>query len=165
MFTTGNPLQPADVYTCSCPSYSKSLIAIPQATQNYGERRVNRQKRYPLPTALSSNRFENLGIDSASGKITSWESEVDRQGFKLCKHTIAARFVDNVKVLEPSQYPTVEARVQFEKKLEKDLEDLDQNFRLSFQRSGISLAEIVFSLAQGLNLDDVETAYVMLNSN
>ena len=165
VFTTGNPLQPADVYTCSCPSYSKSITAIPQQTQNYGERRVNRQRRYPLPTALSSNRFENLGIDSASGKITSWESEVDRQGFKLCKHTIAARFVDNVKVLEPSQYPTVEARVQFEKKLEKDLEDLDQNFRLSFQRSGISLAEIVFSLAQGLNLDDVETAYVMLNSN
>ena len=165
VFTTGQTLKPADVYTCSCPSFSKAIITAPQATQDYNERKANRQLRYPLPTALSSNRFENIGIDSAAGKIASWETQIDREAFKLCKHTIAARFIDNVKVLEPNGYPTVEARLQFEQKLNKDLENLDRDFRLSFQRSGISLAEIVFSLAQGLNLDDIETAYVVLNSN
>jgi hypothetical protein len=165
VFTSGNNLKPADVYTCSCPSYAKSIITAPQATQDYNQRKANRQLRYPLPTALSSNRFEGIGTDAAAGKISSWETQADREGFKLCKHTIAARFIDNIKVLEPNEYPTVEARVQFEQKLEKDMNNLDRDFRLSFQRSGISLAEIVFSIAQGLNLDDIETAYVMLNSN
>ena len=34
-----------------------------------------------------------------------------------------------------------------------------------YKRGGITALEVVFALAQGLNLDDVETAYVVLNSN
>ena len=165
VFTSGEPLRPADVYTCDCANYSKSIVAMPEARNDYQTRKTNRQKRYPLPTALSSNRFENLGLDSVSGKITSWESAADRESFKICKHTIAARFVDNVKVIEPSEYPTVEARIVFEDKLQSDMEKLDKYFRLSFQRGELSVAEIVFALSQGLNLDDIETAYVMLNNN
>jgi len=43
--------------------------------------------------------------------------------------------------------------------------EYDDRFKQSFERAGLSLTEIVFALAQGLNLDNVETAYVVLNSN
>jgi hypothetical protein len=36
---------------------------------------------------------------------------------------------------------------------------------MSYKRGGITTLEVIFALAQGLNLDDVEIAYVMLNSN
>tara|TARA_B100000073_G_scaffold248875_1_gene209121 strand:- start:591 stop:818 length:228 start_codon:yes stop_codon:yes gene_type:complete len=74
-------------------------------------------------------------------------------------------FYDKVQMIEPSQYPTTVERVLFENKLEKELEELDAAWKYSSKRGGISLTEIVFSLAQGLNLDDVETGYVVLNSN
>ena len=38
-------------------------------------------------------------------------------------------------------------------------------FGLSYKRGGITTLEVIFALAQGLNLDEVETAYVLLNSN
>ena len=165
VFTSGNPLEPAEVYTCDCPSYSKTIIAMPQATQNNDERRVNRQNRYPLPTVLSANRFENLGIDKVSGKAASWETAANKTEYRMCKHTVAGMFVDGVQLIEPSEYPTELERDAFEDKLQKEISELDEAWRLSAERSGISLTEIVFSLSQGLNLDDVETGYVVLNSN
>ena len=158
-------LIPAEVYSCDCASYSKSLIAMPQATQSKGQRKINRQSRYPLPTVMSGDRYENLGINNVAGKAISWAKASDKTSYRFCKHTVAAMYVDGVKLLEPSQYPTQVERQIFEEKLEKELAALDDAWKLSFERGGISLSEIVFALAQGLNLDDVETGYVVLNSN
>ena len=165
VFTSGDVLKPADIYTCDCPSYSKTILAMPQAEQNDGERKANRQARYPLPTALSANRFQNLGIDKVAGKATTWARPSDNNSYRFCKHTVTGMFYDKVQMIEPSQYPTTVERVLFENKLEKELEELDAAWKYSSKRGGISLTEIVFSLAQGLNLDDVETGYVVLNSN
>ena len=165
VFTSGNPLQPAEVYSCDCPSYSKAIIAMPQSTQNDETRKTNRQSQYPLPTALGGNRFENLGIDKAAGKVSGWGKTADKNMFKLCKHTVTGMFADGVQLIEPSQYPTELERDLFEEKLKAEIEKLGDAWRYSAERGGISLTEIVFSLAQGLNLDDVETGYVVLNSN
>lgn len=165
VFTSSNPIKPAEVFTCDCPSYSKTIIAMPQSTEHNDERKQNRQNRYPLPTALSGNRFENLGIDKVAGKAASWAKEDDKTSFRMCKHTVTGMFVDGIQLIEPSQYPTELERDIFEDKLNKELEQVDDAFRLSAERGGISLTEIIFSLAQGLNLDDVETGYVVLNSN
>ena len=80
-------------------------------------------------------------------------------------HSVAAMFIEKVKIKEPSTYPTVEAREQFEEKLAKDMEEVGQEFVSSYKRGGLTTLEVIFALAQGLNLDDVETAFVMLNSN
>ena len=165
VFTSGNPLRPAEMYSCDCPSYSRAILAMPQSTQNNETRKTNRQNQYPLPTVLSGNRFENLGIDKVAGKAAGWKKAADANEYHLCKHTVTGMFVDGVQLIEPSQYPTEYERKAFEEKLEKEMEKLGDAWRLSAERGGISLTEIVFSLAQGLNLDDVETGYVVLNSN
>ena len=74
-------------------------------------------------------------------------------------------FIDKLKVKEPNSYPTLEARESFEEKLIKDIEEVAAEFAYSYQRGGVTTLEVIFALAQGLNLDEVETAYVMLNSN
>ena len=74
-------------------------------------------------------------------------------------------FIEHLKVKEPNAYPTVEARIAFEEKLKKEVEEVAEEFGVSYKRGGITALEIIFALAQGLNLDEVETAYVMLNSN
>ena len=137
---------------------------MPQASQDEGLRKNNRQRRYPLPTAVGQSRFEGAGTDQAAGRIVSWESAEDRLGFKMCKHSIATMFIDGITVQEPNQYPTVEARIQFEEKLQDEIFNNVEAFPTSYKRQGLSLTEIVFALAQGLNLDNVETAYVVLNS-
>ena len=164
-FVNGSLIEPDTVYACSCPNFSKSILTTPQSTQNKQQRKVNRQRRYPLPTVLSQDRFDGAGTQAASGKITSWMTRADRLGVQLCKHTIAAMFEDGIRVIEPSQYPTVDAREQFEDKMIKRFDEYDRDFRLSFERSGISLTEIIFALAQGLNLDNTEIAYVVLDNN
>ena len=165
VFTTGNSLRPATVYTCSCPNHSHSILRAPQSTQEEGKRKTNRQSRYPLPTVLGKSSFLSVGLDQAAGLIESWESREHRMGFKMCKHSIAAMFIDKLKVKEPNTYPTLEARQSFEEKLKKEVAEVAQEFRMSYRRGGITTLEIIFALAQGLNLDEVETAYVMLNSN
>ena len=164
VFTSGQTLQPATMYTCSCPNYSRSLLRAPQETQDAGTRKINRQRRYPLPSVLSQGDFEALGANTASGTAATWETRQDKMSFKMCKHTIAAMFIERIKVQEPSEYPTIEARVQFEEKLRKEIEERGYRFKQSYRRGGITALEVVFALAQGLNLDDIETAYVMLNS-
>ena len=165
VFTTGNSLRPATVYTCSCPNHSHAILRTPQATQDDGTRKVNRQRRYPLPTVLGKSDFESIGTNKAAGLMESWESREHRMGFKMCKHSIAAMFIDKIKVKEPNSYPTVEARENFEDKLIKEIQEVAEEFAYSYKRGGITTLEVIFALAQGLNLDEVETAYVMLNSN
>ena len=165
IFTSGNPLKPATIYTCSCPNYSQAMLRAPQQSEDEGTRRINRQRRYPLPTAQGRADFDQIGLGKAAGKIESWESNEHRLGFKMCKHTIAAMFINNLKVKEPNSYPTVEARESFEEKLNKDIAEVGEEFNDSYRRGGLTTLEIVFALAQGLNLDEVETAYVVLNSS
>tara|TARA_B100000212_G_C26989107_1_gene369960 strand:- start:162 stop:518 length:357 start_codon:yes stop_codon:yes gene_type:complete len=117
-----------------------------------------------MPTALSSDRFDNIGTTQAAGKMVSWQTIENRNGFRMCKHSIATMFIDGYSVVEPNSYPSVQTRIAFEEKLEESIRSSISAFTLSYARQGLSLSEIVFSLAQGLNLDDVETAYVVLNT-
>ena len=114
---------------------------------------------------MGETDFESLGMNKAAGLVESWESREHRMGVKMCKHSIAAMFIDKIKVKEPNTYPTLEAREEFEEKLRKEIEEVAEEFAVSYKRGGITTLEVIFALAQGLNLDDVETAYVMLNSN
>jgi hypothetical protein len=74
-------------------------------------------------------------------------------------------FLEHLKVKEPTDYPSVEARIQFEEKLAADMAEVGEEFAASYSRGGLTTLEIIFALAQGLNLDDTELAYVVLNSN
>lgn len=165
VFTSGNPIRPATTYACSCPNHSHSILSAPQATEDEGQRKINRQRRYPLPTVLSQDTFSAIGKNQAAGKIESWESREHQMSFKMCKHSIASMFIDDVKIKEPNKYPTVEARVQFEEKLDKEMNEVGEKFAASYRRGGITTLEVIFALAQGLNLDDTELAYVILKSN
>ena len=165
VFTSENKLVPATVYTCSCPNHANAILSAPQATQDEGTRKINRQKRYPLPTVQGADDYSSLGRNQAAGKVESWETEAHRLGFKMCKHSIAAMFIEHLKVQEPNKYPTIEAREAFEAKLDDEIAEVGDEFSASYRRGGITTLEVIFALAQGLNLDDVETAYVILNSN
>lgn len=165
VFTSGNPLAPATLYSCSCPNHSHSILSSPQETQDNGQRKINRQRRYPLPTVLGQSDFDALGKNQAAGRVESWESREHKMSFKTCKHSIAAMFIERIKIKEPDKYPTVETREKFEEKLSKEMDEVGDKFNASYRRGGITTLEIVFALAQGLNLDDVEVAYIILNSN
>jgi hypothetical protein len=165
VFTAGNSLRPATVYTCSCPNHSHAMLRAPQSTQEDGTRKTNRQQRYPLPTVMGTMDFNSIGLSSAAGLIESWETREHRMSFKMCKHSIASMFIERIKVKEPNSYPTSEAREDFEEKLRKEIQEVSEEFGVSYKRGGITTLEIIFALAKGLNLDDVELAYVMLNSN
>ena len=149
---------------CSCPNHSHSILRVPESTQDEGTRKTNRQYRYPLPTVLGKTDFDAIGSNKAAGMIESWESREHKMGFKMCKHSIAAMFIDKIKVKEPNTVPTIDAREQFEEKLKKEIDEITDEFSVSYKRGGITTLEVVFALAQGLNLDDTETAYVVLNS-
>ena len=82
----------------------------------------------------------------------------------MCKHSVATMFHHKIKVQEPKQYPSFDSRVKFEEKLNKDMDQVAEEFRSQLKRSEITTKEVVYLLAQGLNLDEIETAYVMLNS-
>ena len=83
----------------------------------------------------------------------------------MCKHSIAAMFIEHIKVLEPNDYPSLESREAFEEKLRKDIEEVAEEFAQSYKRGGITALEVIFAMAQSLGMDDVETAYVVLNAN
>ena len=74
-------------------------------------------------------------------------------------------FIERIKIKEPSEYPTIDARVKFEEKLRKEVDERGYKFKQSYKRGGITSLEVIFALAEGLNLDDTETAYVIFNSN
>ena len=165
VFTTGNSLRPATVYTCSCPNHAHAVLRAPQSTQEDGTRKTNRQRRYPLPTVMGTMDFSSIGLNNAAGLIESWETREHKMSVKMCKHSIAAMFIEKIKVKEPNTYPTLEAREDFEEKLRREIQEVGQEFGMSYKRGGITSLEVIFALAQGLNLDEVELAYVMLNSN
>ena len=105
IFTSGLALRPSITYSCSCPNYSHTLLAMPQSNQDGNTRKANRQQRYPLPTAMSPDEFDMIGQNKVAGKAASWETDKHRLSFKLCKHVIASMFNDDVRVREPNQYP------------------------------------------------------------
>ena len=106
-----------------------------------------------------------IGKNQAAGLIESWADRKYNRSFKMCKHSVAAMFIDGIKVKEPNDYPSVRSRELFEEKLEADIAEVADEFNASYKRGGITTLEVIFALAQGLNLDDVELAYVILNSN
>ena len=165
VFTSGNPMKIATIYACSCPNHSQAQLRVPQEYEDEGTRKNNRQRRAPLPSAMSPKDYDELSSNKASSIFTSWESQEHKLSYKLCKHSIAAMFIDDIKLLEPSKLPSIDARLAFEEKLDKEMNAVGQKFVRSYKRGGITALEVVFALAQGLNLDDVELAYVMLNSN
>ena len=83
----------------------------------------------------------------------------------MCKHTVASMFIEHIKVQEPGDYPTVESRIAFEEKLRKDIEEVAAEFVASYKRGGITALEVIFAMSQALGMDEVETAYVVLNAN
>ena len=165
VFTSGGNLVPDTIYACSCPNYSKAMLRTPQQLQDADTRKVNRQRRYPLPTAMSPNDYQNLALNQAAGIVESWATRKDLREFRMCKHTVASMFIEHIKVQEPGDYPTVESRIAFEEKLRKDIEEVAAEFVASYKRGGITALEVIFAMSQALGMDEVETAYVVLNAN
>jgi hypothetical protein len=112
-----------------------------------------------MPSALSVDRFTEGALPEVAGAAQSWATRDYRMSYKQCKHSIAARFTK-----EPDSYPSISSRLRFEEKLENEINDVGEEFNLSYERSGISLLEIIFAMAQALNMDDAELAYVIFNS-
>ena len=164
VFTSGNSLQPAVLYSCSCPSHSHAILRSPQVTEDNGTRRINRQRRYPMPTALGKDLFDGVNLGQAAGLIESWEDRRYRMSYKTCKHSLSSQFVDGITTVEPGDYPSGETRIKFEEKLEKEMSTVTNRFEDSYRRGGITALEVIFSMAQGLNLDDVELAYLLMES-
>jgi hypothetical protein len=154
----------ADVYTCSCPAYLHALIRAPETYDEEGNQ-LNRQTRYPMPTAKGTTTYQGAGLNRASGIAESWATPTYKKGFKVCKHTIASMFINKIRVEEPNTFPSYEARVDFEQKLAADIREVVDEFLAQLERSEITTVEIVFALADALNLDEVELGYVLLTSN
>ena len=165
VFTSGNVLKPADLFSCSCPNYSKSQLRAPQSTQSDNQRKQNRQRRYPLPSVESAMDFEGIGINAASGDIATWETRDDRMKFRMCKHTVAARFIEYIKTKEPSAYQSIESRLKFEEKLKADIAEVAEEFRNSYERGGITTLEILFAMGQLLNLNSINMANTIFQSS
>ena len=164
VFTASQGLTPAVVYACSCPAHSHAQLRMPQSTDSDETRKINRQQRYPLPTSQGLDRFSSGGLNQVSGLMQSWATPRYKQSYKQCKHSIAARFIERNKTKEPNSYPSIGTRTKFEEKLQKEIQDIPDEFRRSYERSGITTLEIVFAMAEALNMDDAEIAYVVLNS-
>jgi len=154
----------ADLYTCSCPAYLHAIIRAPETYDETGNK-LNRQTRYPLPTAKGQTLYEGAGFTRASGIAESWATPTYKKGFKVCKHTIASMFINKIRVEEPNTFPSYDTRVKFERKLSADIREVVDEFRAQLERSEITTVEIVFALADALNLDEVELGYVLLTSN
>ena len=164
VFTTGNGVVPATMFTCSCPNHSHAQLRMPQSTEDGFTRKLNRQRRYPLPTAQGVDRFQEGALVQVGGMIQSWATRDFRMSYKQCKHTIAARMNERIKTKEPSEYPSIVSRQKFEEKLKDEIRDIPDEFRLSYERGGITTLEIIFAMAEALNMDDAELAFVILNS-
>lgn len=164
VFTENSSLQYAEVFCCSCPDFSHAVIRMPEATTDDGTI-SNRQRRFPIPSAMSSPSYEQSGVIGAAGILQSWETSKYKHSFRICKHTVASMFINKIKVQEPKAYPSFDSRNKFEQRLKKDMDEVADEFRSQLKRSKITTAEVIFMLSQGLNLDDMETAFVMLNSN
>ena len=161
----GTGLRPATVYACSCPSYSKAQLRMPQSTQGADQRKVNRQQNYPLPTAQGRTDYSSIGVNTAAGKMQSWQTNQQRTSFNVCKHTIASMFKDHLKLQEPNTYQTIDAREEFGRKLAEDMKSQIELFQEAYARGGISTLEVVFAMGESLNYDDIDLAYIVLNAD
>tara|TARA_B100001778_G_scaffold112512_2_gene92151 strand:+ start:16524 stop:18305 length:1782 start_codon:yes stop_codon:yes gene_type:complete len=160
IFASGGNIVPATIYSCSCPSYASAQLAMPEPTQDAGTRANNRQRRYPLPSAKSKAQLDG---GRSAGKVQSWENERRRTSFKQCKHTIAAKFIEKIKTQEPKSYPSSDAREAFETKLSAEIQSVGQEFTQSYKRGEMSINELILAMSLGLNLDEIELAYALLN--
>ena len=166
LFTQLNTgLRPATTYACSCPNYSKTQLRMPQSTQGADQRKVNRQQNYPLPTAQGRTDYESIGVNTAAGKMQSWQTIQQKQSFNVCKHSIASMFKDHLKLQEPNTYQTIDAREEFGRKLAEDMTSQIALFREAYARGGISTLEVVFAMGESLNYDDIDLAYIVLNAD
>ena len=163
IFTNQSALRFAALYTCSCPAYLHAVLRNPEATTDGTA--TNRQYRLPLPTAKGASTYDAGGILKTAGITQSWATSEYKKSFKVCKHTIASMFIDKIRVMEPNTFPTADARETFEKKLEEDMAEVTAKFNAQLKRSEMTQIEIIFALAEALNLDDIETGYVLLTAN
>lgn len=163
IFTIQAALTFADLYTCSCPAYLHAVLRSPESTTDGNA--TNRQQRLPLPTAKGASTFDAGGILKTAGITQSWATAEYKKSFKVCKHTIASMFIDKIRVMEPNTFPTADARETFEKKLGEDIAEVTAEFNAQLKRSEMTQIEIIFALAEALNLDDIETGYVLLTAN
>ena len=162
-FIVGRTLSYADLYSCSCPAHIRGKLRQPE-TYDSDTGRINKQARYPAPSAKSPSSFDIEGIAQATGIVESWATEAYKKGFKVCKHSIAAMFINKIRVQEPNTFPSVETRLKFEEKLAKEIQEVGDEFLEQMKRSEITTVEVVAALAEALNLDDVELGYVFLTS-
>ena len=73
-------------------------------------------------------------------------------------------FIDKVRVMEPNTFPSADAREKFEEKVDTDIQEVAEEFTAQLRRSEITQIEVIYALAEALNLDDVEIGYVLLTS-
>ena len=163
IFTSGNALTFSDLYTCSCPDYLHAIIRSPEIYNESGGL-SNRQERLPMPTAKGANDYDIAGIARAAGIAQTWSTMSYRKAFKLCKHTIASMFINKTRVQEPNTFPAFDAREKFETNLAQDINEVSDEFNAQLKRSEITTVEVIYALAEALNLDDVELGYVLLTS-
>ena len=138
---------------------------MPQSTQGADQRKVNRQQNYPLPTAQGRTDYSSIGVNTAAGKMQSWQTNQQRTAFNVCKHTIASMFKDHLKLQEPNTYQTIDAREEFGRKLAEDMKSQIEIFQEAYARGGISTLEVVFAMGESLNYDDIDLAYIVLNAD
>jgi predicted house-cleaning noncanonical NTP pyrophosphatase (MazG superfamily) len=118
-----------------------------------------------MPTAKSAPSYDTAGILKTAGITQSWATAVYKKSYKLCKHTVASMFIDKIRVMEPNTFPSGETREKFEKKLAEDIAEVSQEFNVQLKRSELTQIEIIYALAEALNLDDIEIGYVLLTAN
>ena len=163
IFSNNQPLSISEIYTCSCPAYLHAVLRNPESTDDDGKK-INRQQRLPTPTAKGASTYEANGLLKTVGIAESWATDEYKKSFKVCKHTIAAMFINKVRVMEPNTFPSADAREKFEAKLAKDIEEVAEEFTAQLRRSEMTQIEVIYALAEALNLDDVEIGYVLLTS-
>ena len=163
IFSNNQPLSISEIYTCSCPAYLHAVLRNPESTDDDGKK-INRQQRLPTPTAKGASTYEANGLLKTVGIAESWATDEYKKSFKVCKHTIASMFIDKVRVMEPNTFPSADAREKFEEKLAKDIQEVAEEFTAQLRRSEMTQIEVIYALAEALNLDDVEIGYVLLTS-
>ena len=163
-FLQGNRIRYGDVYSCSCPAYLHAKIRQPEAVDEEGNL-INRQARVPLPTSQGQADYDAAGTLKVAGIIQSWASEKYKRDFKICKHTVAAMFVNKIRVMEPNTLPSYETRLKFEEKLSADIDEVAQEFGEMLRRSEVTTIELIYALSEALNMDEIELGYLMQNAN
>ena len=163
IFANNQPLSISEIYTCSCPAYLHAVLRNPESSDDSGKK-INRQQRLPTPTAKGASTYDSNGLLQTVGIAESWATDEYKKSFKVCKHTIAAMFIDKLRVMEPNTFPSADARERFETKLAKDIEEVAEEFTAQLRRSEMTQIEVIYALAEALNLDDVEIGYVLLTS-